>query len=72
MNCGIFQELNRNRNWKFFPEHEIQNEIEFCEEKPVEILAGLQKHSTAMESHLLYLTVFSSFGSSGLEICKEK
>lgn len=53
MNCGMFQELNRNGNCKFFPESEIQNEIEFCEEKPVEILAGLQRqHSHGVPSAL--------------------
>lgn len=28
INCGIFWVLNRNGNWKFFPEPEIQNEIQ--------------------------------------------
>lgn len=72
MNCGTFQEVNRNGNWKFFPKPEIQNEIEFFEEKLVEILAGLQRHSTTVESHLFYLTVFSSFGSNGIKIYKGK
>jgi len=35
----------------------------------METLAGLQRRSTAMGAHLLYLTVFSSFG---IKICKEK
>lgn len=72
MNCGTFQEVNRNGNWKFFPKPEIQNEIEFFEEKLAEILAGLQRHSTAVESYLVYLTVFSSFDSSVMKVYKEK
>lgn len=72
MNCGTFQEVNRNGTWKFFPKPEIKNEIEFFEEKLVEILAGLQRHSMTVESYLLYLTVFSSFGYNSIKIYKEK
>lgn len=72
MNCGIFQEVNRNGNWKFFPKLEIKNETEFFEEKLVEILAGLQRYRITVESYLFYWTIFSSFGSSGIKVYKEK
>lgn len=64
--------MNRNGTWKFFPKPEIKNEIEFFEEKLMEILAGLQRHIMTVESYLLYLTVFSSFGSNSIKIYKEK
>ena len=49
---------------KFFLEPEIQNGVEFHEEEePLEMYARLQVCRTAVKSHLLYLTVFSSFGS---------
>lgn len=67
MNCGTFQEVSRNGNGKFLRKPEIQNEIELFEEKLVEILTRLYRHSPIVESYLLYLAVFSSFGSNGIK-----